>query len=223
MASTDPQRAELPQHSDRLFARVAANLEEYFKHVQAHLPEAWDEGLAREAGRVLWQIEYATVKIRESLAKSFEIDLSAGIYGPVKRDDDGRIVSDPVLAERLSREGLSSEAFFASDETDREVIFFVEAFYRCAFRFKEVAIRLPGLTNFNPPGIRNVRNWLIEHPERQPITSWGWATDSKNGPRLRPGRTSREAWDPQDAGLWPNLAQFEEALTRVLRSCIEQR
>jgi hypothetical protein len=147
------------------------------------------------------------------------------MYGPVKRDESGRIVSDPESAERLLREAFSDEALAASDEAGREVIFFVEAFYRCAFRLKEVLSRFPALKNFDPPGVRNVRNWLIEHPEkkRKPITSWGWGTDFKNGPRLRIGRTSRESREPRDSGLWPNLSEFEEALTAALRRGIDQK
>jgi len=54
-----------------------------------------------------------------------------------------------------------------------EAEFFVESFYYIAFRVKEILTHISGgrnifpeFKNFNAIGLRNVRNHLLEHPEK---------------------------------------------------------
>ncbi len=70
--------------------------------------------------------------------------------------------------------------------------------------------------NFNPSGVRDVRNHLIEHTDKAKsyayIYSFGIAT---KGPVLRPVKPA-ESKAPHDRGLQTNVEEFTKALENVL-------
>jgi len=72
-------------------------------------------------------------------------------------------------SERSSLRGARWE--HRSYEIVDEIQTLTEAFYYFAFRtmrmFQELpeAPGLPAMKGFDAPGVRNVRNWLVEHPE----------------------------------------------------------
>ena len=91
-----------------------------------------------------------------------------------------------------------------------------EAIYHNLWAIKGRISQLPNFTNFNPSGVRDVRNHLIEHTEKKGseahIYSFGVAT---RGPVLRPIKpTGVNA--PHDAGLETNLEQFLLEIIRRL-------
>ena len=103
------------------------------------------------------------------------------------------------------------------DTISLELITFVEAFYYFAWRLREVLRQLPGLKKFDAPGIRYVRNHLIEHPEKKShLLRQAFAFDPKQGPVLKP--INKEQRDPKvsDKGLWENVRELQEVLDRSL-------
>jgi hypothetical protein len=99
-----------------------------------------------------------------------------------------------------------------------EVKLSAEAFYYFAARLIGILNLFPGLKNFGVPGIRNVRNRLIEHPEKgnSGVTQQNWGCDGKTGPRLKTSRRLGQENVPQDAGLFLNAADLRDCLKRRL-------
>ena len=78
-----------------------------------------------------------------------------------------------------------------------------EAFYYFAARFIKILKCFPKLKTFDAPGIRNVRNHLIEHPD---VTQQDWGYSARTGPALK-STTPRHPGKkhvPLDAGLFVN-------------------
>ena len=89
-----------------------------------------------------------------------------------------------------------------------------EAFYYFAFRFRQV-LRSAGFKNFDPVGVREVRNFLIEHPQKKAgIVLQTLQFGDKNGPVLKPFGGSEES--VRDPGLYVNAREFQEKLERAL-------
>jgi hypothetical protein len=85
-----------------------------------------------------------------------------------------------------------------------------ESFYLIAWRLGLVLRKtVDGFKNFNPPGVRKVRNWLIEHAEREDrggVMDHSFQFNMLEGACLKP-----EAGGPDrvhDAGLYPNAKEF---------------
>lgn len=101
-----------------------------------------------------------------------------------------------------------------------EAGFYTEAFYLFAWRTRGILRRLPGLNAFDPRGVRQVRNQLIEHPEqRGGVLSRSLGLGNEQlGPQLKGGRQpdAGEMHEVQDEGLVANVEEFcDELLRRI--------
>jgi hypothetical protein len=178
---------------------MASALDEYLDYWQKRQSEGSGHAYAREVERVFWQVYFASIKVRESLAKKIELDRSLGKNGPVPPE------TGIGWKERIEREGFSEHGEEASAEALRECVFSVQAFYRCAFRLKEVLCLLPGLRRIDPPGIRRVRN---QGGEPLISASWSPVGAPQRGdalPRARgrgnlPGNDSGQRWSVRASG-----------------------
>jgi hypothetical protein len=94
----------------------------------------------------------------------------------------------------------------------------VEAFYYLAFRASKVIETLPGLGAFKASGIRDVRNHLVEHPERPDsgIYSIGFVWGAERGLVLRGVRLDSDSQEWQDAGLYSNAQEVRDQLVSLL-------
>lgn len=100
--------------------------------------------------------------------------------------------------------------------------FYTESLYMHAFRIMDIMRHkskpLPGLSSFVCPGVRDVRNHLLVHPEgaASQIFSqsfqWGPDTGSIIKPRREPGELGRH----NDLGLVQNMEEFFRNFTRVV-------
>lgn len=93
-----------------------------------------------------------------------------------------------------------------------------EAYYYCAGRTRGVLKRsIPSLSNFECPGIRDVRNHLLEHPETHgaPILV-SRIMGGPEGPIVKPTSQGTESF--QDPGLFINAREFVDNLAQQLRS-----
>ena len=140
-------------------------------------------------------------------------------------------------AERLNREGLSHEEQPAPAEVkmtpeeieqDRSVglrlKLFTESFYYIAFRVQSILRHkeepLPGLRSFKCPGVRDVRNHLLEHPDGRDsrVFLQSLSCGGPNGPALKTVRPRGQENVHRDAGLFPNAEEFRRNLERLLRA-----
>jgi hypothetical protein len=87
----------------------------------------------------------------------------------------------------------------------------LEGYYGNAWRIIGLVRQLPSRKNFDCPEIREVRNWLSEHPEKRQhaILSFGFGTQ---GPTIHPMRRLAEK---RDLGLVTNTAKFADKLKLV--------
>lgn len=95
-----------------------------------------------------------------------------------------------------------------------------ETFYWIAARAMKAATYLPGLKSFTAPGVRDVRNHLIEHPEGKSsgVFNGGFGYGKPRGPVLGALRTSEtpDVW--HDAGLFVNVDEFADRFCRALQA-----
>lgn len=95
-----------------------------------------------------------------------------------------------------------------------------ETFYWIAARAMKAASHLPGLKSLDAPGVRNVRNHLIEHTEGKSskVFNGGFGYGKPRGPVLAGLRTSAtpDAWP--DAGLFVNAEEFSTKFVAALKA-----
>jgi hypothetical protein len=94
-----------------------------------------------------------------------------------------------------------------------------EAFYYFAFRARDALEAIPGIDlKFDPVGVRNVRNHMLEHPDSAHglMVSW-WQYDCPEGLILAPGSAAGQARFT-DKGLYPNAQEFIDKLTAKLNA-----
>ncbi len=90
-----------------------------------------------------------------------------------------------------------------------EIELLCEAYYLLAWRGCECLAKLPGFKNFSVVGIRDVRNRLIEHPDKKGgVFEWSSTYVSGIGLKLKPlpRRTGQPAH--VDRGFWNNVMTF---------------
>lgn len=98
-----------------------------------------------------------------------------------------------------------------------ELEILIEAFYFAAWRAREAIRSVPGLSAFDAQGVRNVRNHLIEHPEKHGGLFVGsLAFGAEEGPRLKVVRYKEHADVHEDAGLYANAEEFADRFYRTL-------
>lgn len=97
-----------------------------------------------------------------------------------------------------------------------------EAFYLFAWRLREVVRQIPGLKKFQAKSVRDVRNWLIQHPEKNPkrgVLLRTFMYDVDVGFRLKPFGGTPET-RVEDRGLYPNAVEFISELQPLLRAAL---
>jgi hypothetical protein len=95
-----------------------------------------------------------------------------------------------------------------------------EAFYYFAWRAKQTCDRIDGLA-FDPIGVRNVRNRMIEHPDKSGgVMVSHWMFDYPRGLVLAPANLQGDVG--LDKGLYPNAQEFIEKCLAKLSLCVRQ-
>ena len=97
-----------------------------------------------------------------------------------------------------------------------------ESFYYFAARLTKILQRFPHLKNFDPPGVRDVRNHLIEHPDKASgVTQQNWSFGGEAGPAFKNIRRPNQKHVPIDRGLFINAGELRDNLERRLLVAIE--
>jgi hypothetical protein len=130
---------------------------------------------------------------------------------------------DPRRAEWLkSEEAAEIRARSERENTiEFELKVYVEAFYFFAWRLRCVVRCLPGFRGFESRGVRDVRNHLVEHPEKAGgFTQQAWSWGGEEGPRLKPYRDPRRGGECVDRGFYVNAFELRDNLEQRLRSAL---
>lgn len=157
-----------------------------------------------EAVERLCQLKWLCGRIKQLEGKGVEL---IHIITSENSPQEGKVVDFPALLEHRS------------NSFELEIL--VETFYYFAFRFRRLVRLIPNLSNFECSGVRDVRNHLIEHPEKKEsgVThgSFGFG-DTNSGPVLKSIRfpSNNNRW--QDDGLWVNARQLIQNLTTVIEA-----
>lgn len=104
-----------------------------------------------------------------------------------------------------------------------EIKLYAEAFYYFAARFIKILRCFTQLKNFEAPGIRDVRNRLLEHSETADgTTQQDWSIDSTTGIALKSVSPRPRGKDhvPKDAGLYANATELRDRLARRLEQLL---
>jgi hypothetical protein len=105
-----------------------------------------------------------------------------------------------------------------------EAEYYVETFYFIAFRVREILKKkndhkylFPILNTFESKDVCNVRNHLIEHPEKHGgVLCQCFGVGSDVGPVLKSAYSENDRPDSMDKGMWLNISEFRTNLEKVL-------
>lgn len=106
-------------------------------------------------------------------------------------------------------------------QLSEELQFFTESFYYFGWRTREIVKSLPGLASFEAIGLRDVRNHLLEHPEKQSkvfIESFSYGGAA--GPTLKGPRYADQVEVFPDPGLYVNAREFVENFVQRARAIV---
>jgi len=104
-----------------------------------------------------------------------------------------------------------------------QVQLYTESFYYFAHRAKKIIDSYPTLKKVKAPGLINVRNNLLEHPDSPDGTpTYSFASAGPNGPVIKGGRFVNEKKAYMDQGLYKNAEEFREAVNLILKEAIEK-
>lgn len=207
------------------------------KHAHSWQPDDPRHDLSAEVRERLVQLDIVLEYLKAALAVFFgdpaetRRELQRVIQAK-NRLDSGEITQEDYIA-RLSAP-KSPEQLRALARAADEVRLFTETFYFVAWRLREVLRRggtlaFPGFSNFDAPGVRSVRNQLLEHPEKPDGRNFRQhlvVTDA--GPVLKSPtivlRTSTGQTEPGsesvDRGLYINAREFHDELLQRLRQAL---
>jgi hypothetical protein len=218
---------------------VFEDVVELWKQYVAKSTPSWESNdprhdLSAEVRERLVQLDILLEYVRAALTAFFGDPAEARrdmekLIEAKARLDAGEITQEDYFA-GVSRP-KSQEELRAFARAADEVRLFTETFYFVAWRLSEILSRkgslaFSGFRNFDAPGVRNVRNKLIEHPERPDSGNFLQhivVTDA--GPVLKSssmvlhsatGRTEPES-ESVDRGLFINAQELHDELVKHLR------
>jgi hypothetical protein len=149
-----------------------------------------DQEHAIEARQRLEQMLYALQRVRalERRHAALEANVATWVAPP----DDRTVM---VLQARRGR-------------IRKAMLFYAEAFYYFGHRATK-SIQTAWSRGFKAVGVRDVRNWLIEHPE---VVHRNFLWGRPQGVVLKPYRRPGDSTAHRDAGLYPNADEFIDDL-----------
>ena len=121
---------------------------------------------------------------------------------------------------------FTHEEFNKYNELTFELELLTEHFYYIAFRLRGIIKHLPGLKSFESQGMRDVRNKLIEHPDKDKdsqifIRSFGFG-NKEIGPVIKAIRYSDQVNIFPDKGLYLNAFELKENIEKALSDYLEK-
>lgn len=210
-----------PRHKLVFFSETIDLYENYYKinnnplHIK---PEGFSISYTLEGIEKLYQLDFLCRKIFEYeeilLNKIIGRNEIFRAYVDFHRDRNMEINSSP--------EYHTIQQIEKDLHLDFEIKLYCEAFYYIAFRIRNIIRYSYGLgKSFECSGVRNVRNILIEHPEkfRYKIHNNSFESGGKDGPKINPSRNENDHTF-RDPGLFINAEEFKKNLGNTLTSFV---
>lgn len=208
-----------------MFTSIISLLDEYYRAADRANTPGFNRNLAGEFKARLEQLQWILARIREteSVATGITGRYLNAFHAHIQRTKDaGLDLETTPLASDVS---MSKEEFQRHSSALMEIEVLRDAFYFLAFRAQQIANSgakpMPGV-RFDARGVRNVRNLLIEHPERADpqvlmmSSAWG----GKTGPVVKALREGGQEDAFVDRGLYVNAAEYRDKVERALRRAI---
>lgn len=215
---------EIACGTDSFFKPCRVLFDAYWKKLQKLKPQLVTNQVNDYSGEALtrfWQLDFLIAKIT-TLENSIEQKRQDSILNgnPVEnwlKENAGKITLDlPV------NEGLRRVLDVMKNTEINELQLYTECFYFVAHRLRKIIEYYPGLKEFEPTGVINVRNNLIEHPHgKNGITMPSFGVNEAKGPTIKPGKRTNEENKTIDEGLHRNAAEFRNLLENVLKKALE--
>lgn len=199
-----------------MFESVIEKFDKYWNKIDSENPANFNQDLASEVRKRLQQLDYLYKFIMERVERYMELswrEVSGDLDAfKEKIREAGGSITKPKSDERIEMERLMFE-----------MELFTESFYYLAHRAKVTLTNekfpFPGLKSFECEGVRNVRNQLIEHPEKKKHSSvfiQSFGVGGERGPTLKPDRLEGQENVFPDAGLEANTLEFKRELEKLL-------
>lgn len=114
---------------------------------------------------------------------------------------------------------INKRQYNIEERLGREIQVYTESCYYFAWRLIVVVRLLLGKKSFDVKCIRDIRNLLIEHPEKgnSMITSQSFGYIGPNGPVVKPARNSFESKVVLDKGLYLNIKELTEKIIELIK------
>jgi hypothetical protein len=198
-----------------MFKSVIKKFDKYLDKMEAENPSGFNEDLWTEANKRLKQLEWLYEHIFRKHSKCQELHWRENRRMERLRKDR-QLTSRSIIVPQSSDSRKASRLMF-------EIEMLTESFYYLAGRMRTLLRKgpLPGLKSFECEGARNVRNKLLEHPEKESqvfLQSFGVGGDK--GPTLKVERPKGQERIFPDAGLWANAAEIKNNLEKLLDRAI---
>jgi len=197
-----------------MFESVIEKFDKYWNKMDSENSANFNQDLASEVRKRLEQLDYLYKVIMEKHERYME--LSRKEYG-----GDLDAYKEKIRAAGGSIIKPKSEEKIQMDKLALEIEVFTESFYYLAHRTRVILrnsiFPFQGLKSFECEGVRNVRNKLLEHPEKEgKILVQNFGMGGEQGPTLKPDRPEGQENIFPDAGLRANTLEFKDNLERLL-------
>jgi hypothetical protein len=218
---------------------VFADLVELWDQYVARISSGWSPHDARhqlsaEVKNRLGQLDLILEYLKAALAviegnPTENAGLAKKIIKAAQLFRSKKITEDQYTAFVTGLNPKSSEQVQKELRAWQEVTLFTESFYFFAWRVREVlrAKEPFGFMKLKAHGIRDVRNRLLEHPEKHEKNFDQSLIVTTNGPALktttfvvRAGGRSEPANESVDRGLFVNAREFHDELLQILRKAL---
>jgi len=209
-----------------MFESTSILFDEYCRHLDTKETQGFNRDLGCEVRERLQQLNYIVERVRklENIAQQALSRHQARLIEHIEDLKSRGISYESAPFPSSAR--VTEEEFKTNDEASFEMKLLTEAFYYLAGRVRTILRNaqapLPGLTNFECEGARNVRNKLLEHAEggdsQVSICSFGWG--AAHGPMLKALRYGGQEHVFPDRGLYENAEEFRDNLEHRLRAVL---
>jgi hypothetical protein len=195
-----------------MFDAIIVSLHRY-QEKYASFP-GYNSDLAAEVQERLKQLQYILARVRE--LERIDEDVDRALIAAASNNP-----RPPGIAV-VTFQNIPPEIAAAMNAANKrhldvllEIRLLTEAFYYFAARVEAITRKkgLPAIT-FKCPGVRRVRDKLIEHPEGSDsrVFYQSFSFGDPHGPRLKAGGPVTEPRVFQDNGLYPNAEEFAQNL-----------
>ena len=200
-----------------MFESVIEKFEKYLDKKESETPVKFNLHLAMEVKKRLEQLDYLYKKIMDKHSRCMRLAWR----------EQSRL--EPLM-QRVREVGGSITVQKSDDRLEIDKLMFeiellTESFYYLAHRVRTLLTHkskpLPELSRFECKGARDVRNKLLEHPEKDGgvfLQSFGVGGDK--GPTLKVKRPAGQEMIFPDAGLKANATEIKNNLERLLEKAI---